>query len=120
MLHNRLPAALVDKVDVPQLFTTVRTGADGVVLGAATPLPAALLQPFTVDVTVNVPAVVTVILAVVAPLLHNRLPAALVESIEVPLQLFTTATPGVEGVVFGAAMPLPALLLQPFTVEVTV
>ena len=120
MLHNRLPVALVESVEEPQLFTTVTTGAAGVVLGAATPLPATLLQPLTVDVTVYVPAAVTVILAVVAPLLHNRLPAALVESIDVPLQLFITVTTGVAGVVFGAAMPLPELLVQPFTEVVTV
>ena len=53
VLHNNDPAALVDNVDVPlQLFTTVTPGAGGVVLGAATPEPAALVHPFTVDVTV--------------------------------------------------------------------
>ena len=57
--------------------------------------------------------------AVVAPLLHNRLPAAFVERTELP-QLFTTVTTGVAGVVFGAAMPLPELLVQPFTEVVTV
>ena len=51
LLHNRLPAALVDKVDVPQLFTTVTTGVEGIVFGAATPLPAVLLQPLTVEMT---------------------------------------------------------------------
>jgi hypothetical protein len=59
-------------------------------------------------------------LDVVAPLLHNRLPAALVESVDVPLQLSCTVTTGVDGVVFGLAVPLPALLVQPFTVVVTV
>ena len=50
VLHIKLvPVAL--NTELPQLFTTVTTGA-GVVTGAATPLPAALVQPFTVCVTV--------------------------------------------------------------------
>lgn len=60
------------------------------------------------------------IVEVVAPVLHNRLPAALVVSVEVPLQLFITDTTGVAGVDFGAAVPLPGLLLHPFIVAVTV
>ena len=47
-----LPIALVDKVDVPlQLSVTITTGADGVVFGDAVPVPVALVQPFTVTVT---------------------------------------------------------------------
>ena len=65
------------------------------------------------------PAVVTVIEAVVAPLLHNRLPAAEVESTVFP-QLFTTVTVGTEGVAIGEAVPLPGALLHPFSVAVTV
>ena len=57
---------------------------------------------------------------VVSPLLHNRLPAALVDSVDVPLQLSCTDTTGVLGVDLGLAVPLPALLVQPFTVVVTV
>jgi hypothetical protein len=57
---------------------------------------------------------------VVAPVLHNRLPVARVESVDVSSQLFTTVTTGVDGVVFGAAVPLPAVLVQPLTVVVTV
>ena len=53
VLHNKPPTAMVERVDVPsQLSTTVTTGVAGVVLGAATPEPAALVQPFTVCVTV--------------------------------------------------------------------
>ena len=52
VLHNKLPAAVVDKSELPQLFTTVTSGADGVDLGAAVPLPATLVHPFTVVVTV--------------------------------------------------------------------
>ena len=57
---------------------------------------------------------------VVAPVLHNKVPVAVVERVDVPLQLFTTVTKGVTGVVFGAAVPLPAALGHPFTVVVTV
>jgi hypothetical protein len=32
-----------------------------------------------------------------APVLHNKLPAAVVDKVEVPLQLFTTVTAGVAG-----------------------
>ena len=59
-------------------------------------------------------------LLVVSPLLHNRLPAALVDNVDVPLQLSCTVTTGVAGVDFGLAVPLPALLTQPFIVVVTV
>ena len=52
VFHSRLPAAVVDKVDDPQLFTAVTTGVGGIVLGAAMPLPAELVHPFTVVVTV--------------------------------------------------------------------
>ena len=45
LLHNKFPVAVVDSIDVPQLFTTVTTGTAGFVLGADTPLPAELLQP---------------------------------------------------------------------------
>ena len=52
VLHNKVPVAVVDNVEVPQLFTTVTTGADGMAFGAAMPEPAALVQPLTVCVTV--------------------------------------------------------------------
>ena len=52
VFHNRLPAALVDSVELPQLSTTVTTGADGIWIGAATAEPAALVHPLTVCVTV--------------------------------------------------------------------
>jgi putative N-acetylmannosamine-6-phosphate epimerase len=57
---------------------------------------------------------------VVALLLQNKFPAAVVDNIEVPSQLFTTVTTGIEGVVFGDAVAEPAALIHPFTVEVTV
>jgi len=105
---------------VPQLSTTVTTGADGIAFGVATPLPEGLVQPFTVCATVYVPAVVTVIDEVVAPLLHNKEPVNDVAvNIELP-QLFTTVTTGADGIACGAATPLPEGLVQLFTVCVTV
>ena len=56
---------------------------------------------------------------VVSPVLHNKVPVAVVESVDVPLQLFTTDTTGVAGVDFGAAVPLLSGLIQPFSVLVT-
>ena len=57
---------------------------------------------------------------VFAPLLHNNVPVALVDKVEVPLQLSVTLTDGAVGVVFGDAVPDPAALVQPLTVVVTV
>ena len=75
LLHNKEPVKDVAvNIELPQLFTTVTTGAVGIAFGAATPLPEGLVQPFTVCVTEYVPAVVTVIDEVVAPLLHNKEP----------------------------------------------
>jgi ABC-type phosphate/phosphonate transport system permease subunit len=119
LLHNKLPVALVESTLLPQLFTTVTIGVAGVLVGAAVPLPAALVQPFEDTVTVYAPALVTVIDGVVAPLLHNKLPVALVESTLLP-QLFTTVTIGVAGALVGAATPVPVSLVQPFSVAVTV
>ena len=53
LLHNKEPVNDVAvNVELPQLFTTVTTGADGITFGAATPLPEGLVHPFTVWVTV--------------------------------------------------------------------
>lgn len=52
LLHSKLPAAVVDNVVLPQLFSTITTGAVGIAFGAAVPLPASLVQPSTVVVTV--------------------------------------------------------------------
>ena len=70
-------------------------GIAGVVFGAAIPLPGKLVQPFTVVVTVKVAAVFTVIEELADPLLHNNNPEAVVDSVDVPLQLLTTVTVGV-------------------------
>ncbi len=121
LLHNKEPAkdAAVN-VELPQLSTTDTVGADGIAFGAATPLPEELVQPFTVCVTEYVPAVVTVIDDVVAPLLHNKEPVNDVAvNVELP-QLSTTDTMGADGISCGAAPPLPEELVQPFTVCVTV
>ena len=59
---------------------------------------------------------------VVAPVFHNIEPAELVvtaDIIEFP-QLLVTVIPGFNGVFFGAAVPLPGVLVQPLAVEVTV
>ncbi len=49
MLHNKVPVAVVDNVDVPsQLLTTVIIGVDGVVFGVAIAEPGRLVHPFTV------------------------------------------------------------------------
>lgn len=107
VLQSMVPPVGIDRRELPQLFTTVITGVAGLVFGAAIPEPAALVQPFTVCVTLKVPPVVTTIVDAVAPVLHRRLPAAVVDKEEVPLQLFTTVTIGDTGVVFGAAEPKP-------------
>ena len=66
--------------------------------------------------TVYVPAVVTVIDEVAAPLLHNKEPVNDVAvNIELP-QLSTTDTVGADGIAFGAATPLREGLVHPFTV----
>jgi hypothetical protein len=52
VFHNNEPFAVVDNMLLPQLFTTVTTGVDGVALGEAVAFPAALVQPFVVAVTV--------------------------------------------------------------------
>jgi hypothetical protein len=107
-------------VELPQLSTTLTVGADGISFGAATPVPEGLVQLFTVCVTEYVPAVVTVMDEVVAPLLHNKEPVKDVAvNIELP-QLSTTDTVGADGIAFGAATPLREGLVHPFTVWVTV
>jgi hypothetical protein len=118
VLHNRLPAELADKAEVPQLSATVTTGADGIAFGAAMLEPAALVQPFAVWVTVYEPPVATVMEELVSPVLHNKEPPALVANTLLP-QLLLTVTTGAAGAAVGVAMPDPAALVQPFTVWVT-
>lgn len=44
------------------------------------------------------PSLLTVIGEAVSVVLHNNVPAAVVDKVDVPLQLFTTFTDGVDGV----------------------
>jgi hypothetical protein len=53
----------------------------------------------TVCVSVYVPALLTLIDDVVAVVLHNNIPDAVVDKVDVPSQLLTTLTVGVDGVV---------------------
>ena len=66
------------------------------------------------------PAAVTVIEGVVAPVFHNNDPVNdPAVNVELP-QLFTTLTVGAETLAFnGAAVPLPGELVHPFMVCVT-
>jgi hypothetical protein len=111
--HNKL-VPVVLKTELPQLLVTVTTGTDGTANGAATPDPDALVHPPTVRVTVYVPAVVTVIDAVVAPVDHNN-PVPEVLKTEFP-QLLVTVTTGADGTANGAATPEPEALVHPPTV----
>jgi hypothetical protein len=53
LLHNSVPVVPVAvSVELSQLLVTVTDGAGGVVIGEATPVPAGLLHPLTVWVTV--------------------------------------------------------------------
>ena len=56
----------------------------------------------------------------VAPVLQSNVPEAVVDNVEVLLQLLVTVTTGAAGMVLGAAVPLPDELVQPSTVCVTV
>jgi hypothetical protein len=51
-LHNRVPGAVVESTELPQLFATLTTGAAGIVMGAAVPEPGREVQPPDVWVTV--------------------------------------------------------------------
>ena len=84
-------------------------------------LPGELLQPFMDCVTEYVPGVDTVMDVPVAPLLHNNEPVKS-EAVRTELpQLSIAVTVGVATTEFiGFANPLPAALVHPFTVCVTV
>ena len=113
VLHSRAPVKF-DAVnnDVPsQLSVTVTVGAFGPLPGLASPLPAVDVHPTPTDwVTVYVPAVVTVIAGVVAPVLHSNAPVKFdAVSNDVPSQLSVTVTVGAFGALPGFASPLPAV-----------
>jgi hypothetical protein len=65
---------------------TVTIGAIGVVFGAAVPKPGKLVQPFTVCVTLYVPALLTVMDEPAEPVLHDKIPSAVVDKVDVPSQ----------------------------------
>jgi hypothetical protein len=67
-----------------------------------------------------VAALVTVIEAVVAALLHNNVPEKFDADNSELAQLFTTVTTGATGIGLGAEIPVPARLVQPLIVWVTV
>jgi hypothetical protein len=94
------------------LLVIVTIGVDGSVNGAAVPVPAALVHPFTVAVTLYVAAAVTVIEDVVAPVFHDNVPVEMVVNKELPQLLYTNII-GVAGVLAGAAMPVAAALVHP-------
>jgi hypothetical protein len=91
---------LIVPVAVEQLGCVIDTvGATGVVFGAAVAEPGRLVHPFTVCVTLYKPPVLTIIMdEPVAPVLHNKLPVAVVDKVDVPSQLLTTFTIGVAGI----------------------
>ena len=117
LLHNNVPVyPLAVNTELPQLLTTVMIGAAGVAFGTDVALLVALVHPFTVCLTVYVAALDTIIDAVFAPLLHNKVPVyPLAVNTELP-QLFTTVTLGAGGVAFGAAVALRGALAHPFKV----
>jgi hypothetical protein len=118
LLHDNEPVN-PDAVntELPQLLTTATVGTTIVPVGAAVPLPATLVHPLIVWVTVYVPAAGTVMDAVVSPVLQCKFVPVVVNT-ELP-QLFTTVTVGGTGIVFGADVPLPDALVQLFKVCVT-
>ena len=119
LLHNKDPdTPLASSSELPHVFVTITVGARGIVLGDAIPLPAALVQPPAVWVTVYVPPVITVIDEPVSRVLHNKFEPDVL-STEFP-QLSVTVTAGAEGINFGAATAVAGKLVEPFTVCVTV
>jgi len=111
VLHNKDPVNdPAVNVELPQLFTTVTVGADTLAFnGAATPLPGELVHPLKVCVAVYVPAAVTVMEGVVAPVLHSSDPVnEFAVSVELP-QLLTTDITGAEGMALTVSVALPEL-----------
>lgn len=116
---NALNELVTVKVELPQELDVDTLGTVGTVLGAGVPLPAALVQPFTVWVTVRVLVSDVVMNTVVAPVLHNNDPVKLDAVNLEPPQLSNTVTVGAGGVTLGDAVLLPPALVQPFKVCVT-
>jgi hypothetical protein len=116
VLHNSEPVKPeAVNMELPQLLATVTVGAGGVDFGLVVALPSALVQPFTVCVTVYVPATGTIIDPEVSPVLHSNEPVKS-EAVKTELsQLLATEIVGANGIVLGAAVPIAGELLHPFT-----
>jgi hypothetical protein len=114
LLQSREPVnSPAVRTELPQLFSTDTTGAEGIGLGDDVPLPGALVHPFIVCDTVYVLACVTVIDEDVDPLLHNKEPTKFpAVKTEFP-QLFVTVTDGAGGIGLGEETPLPGKLTHP-------
>jgi hypothetical protein len=118
LLHSKEPVkSEAVNTELPQLSVTVTFGvATTELIGEASPLPAVPVQPSTVCVTEYMPSTETVMEAEVAPLFQSNEPVK-PEAVRTALpQLFTTDTVGAGGVVFGAAVPLAVVPVQPSTV----
>src|SRR6185295_19718912 len=120
VLHNNDPVnPLAEITDLPHWSATDIPGADGIDLGAATPLPAWLVQASSVCITVYVAPVVTEMDAVVSPVLHKSDPVNPdAVNTELP-QLLTTDTSGVGAAVSGDAIPWAEGLVHPFNICAT-
>ena len=114
LLHNKEPVKPeAVNTEFPQLLVTATVGAGGVVFGAAVPVPAVLVHPFIVCVTVYIPADITVIDGEVSPVLHNKDPVKPEAVNKEFSQLLITVTAGAAGITLGTAIPLAGELLQP-------
>ena len=98
---------------MPQWSVSDTEGDAGKLTGDENPTPESLVHPFTVCVTEKLFVVVTVMDDVVAPVFHNNAPVAVVDKVELP-QVSTPVTVGADGIVFGAAVAVPAALVHPF------
>lgn len=121
VLHNNVPSTFVTvSIELLQVSLTATIGVEGITFGAAIALPGGLTQPVTVCVTVYVPAVLTVIEVVPAPVLHNNVPVCpLAVNKELP-QLLVGVMVGAIGIVFGVAFPVAVLVHKFAAVNVTV
>ena len=89
---------VIEPLVCPHAISGAVAATDSIGLGCAIPEPCELAQPFTVCVTVKVPAAFTIIEASVSLVFHNKVPAAVADKVEVPSQLFTAVTTGAGGV----------------------
>ena len=98
VFQSRLPPAFVDNNEVPlQLFTTFTLGVGGTGLGAVVTEVLALIQPFSMAVTLYVALSVTINTGKLEPLLQVTSYHRLVTSKVNPHELIT-ATGGAAGI----------------------